>query len=196
MVVYGRFSLRATTALVGTDADDPRQQALRHLARKARALAERAADAGVLIPDVVGHLASRVGPLVAVFLLPIRNDAHHFIVECKTLRISYEIENVRVRACKLASQLLAEGVMPDDPVAHCQSAVVGDQLDVGGVLVTDGDVEGSVRLEHTGALADPVPRPGEIVVAGLLVVVLVVFIADIERWIGEDQVCKGLFRPP
>ena len=49
------------------------------------------------------------------------------------------------------------------------------------------------KEQHVHAGADPVLGPGQVLGTGLLIVVLVVFVADIERGVGEDQVREGLF---
>ena len=49
-----------------------------------------------------------------------------------------------------------------------------------------------MRLQHLLADGHPLLRPGDVVLLFDLVVVLVVFVADVERRVREDQVGKRL----
>ena len=100
-----------------------------------------------------------------------------------------EVEQVGVAAGELVLAVDAEGVVPDDPVSEVEADVaMGDHLELGDVFVADGQPEGAVRRQDAGDLGDPAARPVEVVVAGLLVVVDVVVVADVEGGVGEGQV--------
>jgi len=125
----------------GTDADYSGQEAFGHLAGEAHTLLEGSADPGVFVPDIVGHFAGGVGPFVTVFFLPVGDDPDGIGIEDEVLLIVDEVEDVRVGPGELVFHLLAEGVVPDYPVSHYKTEVVGNFFYVGGVLITDGDVE-------------------------------------------------------
>ena len=96
-----------------------------------------------------------------------------------------------MRACELFLQLLAEGVVPDNPVSHKEADLISYYFYVRGVIITYGYVEGAMGLEDFFAGGHPVFCPCDVVFAFDVVVVFIVFVADIERRIGEDEVCKG-----
>src|SRR6185312_14272662 len=99
-------------------------------------------------PDVVGELALGVGAGVAIRGLAGAGDADRVGVEGEVLLVLCEIKDVRVAAGELRLGLLAEGVVPDDPVAEVEPDLPpGDYAQVGGVLVADRQVERAGGLE-------------------------------------------------
>ena len=88
--------------------------------------------------------------------------------------------------------LLAESVVPDDPVSQVKAQFLADNPNMGGVFVPDGDIKGPRRLEHIHTCLHPVPRPVNVFVLLELVLVLVVLIPDIKRRVREHQVRKRL----
>ena len=64
------------------------------------------------------------------------------------LRILDEIEQVGVRAAELVFAVHAERVVPDDPTAGVEADLLAEQLQLGGILVADGQPERARRLER------------------------------------------------
>ena len=98
-----------------------------------------------------------------------------------------------VRACEFVFRLLAEGVVPDYPVAHKKAQLVGYDFYIRGVLIAYGYVEGTVWFEDLFTDCYPFFSPGDIVFLFDLIVVFIVFISDIELRVGEDEVDKRFF---
>lgn len=84
--------------------------------------------------------------------------------------------------------MLAERVVPDNPVAEVQADFVADDSDVGGVIVADGDIERAGWFENFFAGGHPFFCPGDVFFLFEVVVVSVVFVADIERRVSENQI--------
>src|SRR5205085_9777937 len=78
--------------------------------------------------------------------------------------------------------------MPDDPVAHGQAEAIESNLDLGRVLVADGDIEGAGRLQNPPNTGKPSIGKGEVVLTFSVVIVFVVLIANIEGRIGKGEV--------
>jgi hypothetical protein len=89
-------------------------------------------------------------------------------------------------------QLLAEGIVPDNPVPHKKSEFIGYDFDIRGETIAYSDMERAGRFENLFAYAHPLPCPGDIFIAGDLVVILVVFVADIERRVGKNKISERL----
>lgn len=143
---------------------------------------------GAEVPGVVGEFAFGVGAGVAVGGLAGAGDADGVGVEGEVFGVFGEVEDVGVGAGELGFGLLAEGVVPDDPVAHGEADFFGDDSEFGGVVIAYGEVEGAGGFE--GAMDGGHPGFGEVevVVGFFLVVVAVVEVADVEGGIGEDEV--------
>src|SRR5690606_33945755 len=104
-----------------------------------------------------------------------------------------EIEDVRVALGELLFGLLAEGVMPDDPVSHVETDLAArDHAQIGCELIADRQVKAARGLERAVHRLHPLARPVKVFLDVLLVVVAVIQVADVERRIGEAQV--GPFR--
>ena len=73
------------------------------------------------VPHVVRQLALGVGPRVAVGRLPGAGHADRVGVERELLLVLREVQDVRVAAGELVLGLLAERVVPDDPVAQVEA---------------------------------------------------------------------------
>ena len=128
---------------------------------------------------------------VGVDQLPGRGDADRRIVgvERELLRVLDEVEQVRVRAAELALAVHAERVVPDDPASAGEAQLaLADQLQLGGVLVADGQPERAVGLQHAAHGLPSTAAPVEILVVLPAVVVDVVLVADVERRIGKGQI--------
>jgi hypothetical protein len=80
--------------------------------------------------------------------------------------------------------------VPDNPVSHKKAQLVGYYFYVRGVLIAYGYVERAVGLEDLFAGGHPDFRPGDVVFAFDVVVVFIVFVADVEGRVGEDEVGK------
>ena len=158
---------------VGGGEDDAVEHADGHLAAvPAFAFAEGAADPadvpgvgggleelrgrflGAEIPHVIGKLALGVGADVVVGGLAGAGDAHGVGVEgeghvfLRLQRLLGEIEDVRVALGEFELGLLAKGVVPDDPIAQVEAELAaGDDAEVGGVFIADGEVERSGGFE-------------------------------------------------
>ena len=97
-----------------------------------------------------------------------------------------------VRTGEFIFRLLTEREVPDDPVPHEQAELIGDNFDVRGVFITDGDIKRAMWFEDLFTYAHPFFCPGDVVFLFELVVVFIVLITDIKRRIGENQVCERL----
>ena len=94
-----------------------------------------------------------------------------------------------MRAVKLLRAVDAEGVIPDDPAAAGEiQFILREQFDFGGVFVTNRDLECAVGFQDSANLCHPSAGPVEIAMIILLVVVDVVFVADVERRVSEGQI--------
>ena len=99
------------------------------------------------------------------------------------------MEEVRVRAAEPADAIHAERVIPDHPTPAGEAQfALGDQLQLRGVFVADGQPERAVGLQRPVHAGHPFPRPVDIFFAVPLVVVDVVLVADIEGRIGKRQI--------
>jgi hypothetical protein len=118
------------------------------------------------------------------------------VLKVKCLGVPDEVEEVDVAAGELLGAVDAEGVVPDDPTAAVEGDVVlGGQLQFRGVFVADGQPKRPVRLQDPVNGLHPAAAPVDVGFVVLLVVVGVVFVADVERRIGEDQIDRaGLHR--
>ena len=110
----------------------------------------------------------------------------NFALWSEILFIVDEIKDVRMWAGEFIFYLLAERVMPDYPVAHKKTKLVGYDFYVGGVLISYGYIKWAVRFEDFLAACHPIFCPGDIVFVFYLVVVFVVFVADIKGWVGKN----------
>ncbi len=61
-----------------------------------------------------------------------------------------------------------EGVIPDDPTAADQSAVLRDELEFGGIFVADSEPERAIGFENPDDFLDPLPGPVEVLVVSSL----------------------------
>ena len=113
------------------------------------------------------------------------------IVENKVFFVFYEVEDVCVGAGEFVFSLLAKGIMPDYPVSKVQAEFMTDDSDICSVIISNCDVEGTVRLQDFLACSHPVFSPGEIFILFEPVFVVVVLIAYIERGVGEYQIGEG-----
>lgn len=94
-----------------------------------------------------------------------------------------------VRTGELFSGLLAERVMPDDPVPEPKTQLSsGQDAQVGGVLVSDRQIEATGGLKKSVHLFHPLQRPIEVLRVVPTVVVPIILVADIERRIGKNQI--------
>src|SRR5579884_1647155 len=71
-------------------------------------------------PHVVRQLALRVRPRVRIRRLPRAGNADRVGVERERLLVLREVQNMRVAAGELRLGLLAEGVVPDDPIPQVE----------------------------------------------------------------------------
>jgi hypothetical protein len=94
-------------------------------------------------------------------------------------------------AGELFLHLLAEGVVPDNPVSHEETQLISYYFYIRGVLITYGYVERAAGLEDLFAGGHPVFCPCDVVFGFDFIVVLVVFVADVEGRVGKDEVDKG-----
>ena len=104
-----------------------------------------------------------------------------------------------MRAAESADAIHAERVVPDHPAPAGEAELaLCDHFQLGRVFVADGQPKRAIGLEHPFDAADPFPRPVEILFRRPLVVVDVVFVADIERRIGKGQIdaARGHFLQP
>ena len=98
-------------------------------------------------PDIIGQLALGIGANIGIGRLPRAGDAHGVGIECQVRhpRIGLllgEVQNVRVALGKHLLGLLAEGVMPDDPVAHVEADLPPrDMTQISGKLIADRKIE-------------------------------------------------------
>lgn len=158
-------------------------------------LLERSAHTGVFIPDIIRHFACRIGTFVVVEQLPIRGDANSMIVKSEVIFVLDEVKYVGVGAGKFSFKLLAERIMPYEPVAHHKAELVSYDFYICSIVIADSYVKRAVWLEDFFTDGHPVFRPGNVVFAFDLIVVFVVFVADVERRVGKDKVGKGLAGP-
>ena len=107
------------------------------------------------------------------------------------------MKQMHVRPRKLPPAIDAKCVVPHDPAA-CREPdlVLGIDLQLGGVLVPDRQPKRAARLQQAVNLFHPLPRPVDILVVGLLIVVLVIFVADVKRRIGEHEIDRAAFDLP
>src|SRR3569833_3076801 len=85
--------------------------------------------------------------------------------------------------------MLTEGVMPDQPVAQIETDLAPcDHTQIGGIIIANGQIEGAGRAQSAINRLDPLPAEIEVVFGLLSIVVAVIEIANVERWIGKDQV--------
>ncbi len=144
------------------------------------------------LPNIVGHFACRVSASVFIDELPVGWHAHRVIVELTIALVFYEIKNMRMRPGEFIFGLLTERVVPDDPVARHKPKLVGYHFHIRRVLIANRDIKRAVRLENIHTRRHPVPRPVYVIGLLHLIVILVVFITDIERRISEHQINKWL----
>lgn len=142
-------------------------------------------------PGIVGYFAAGIGPFVVIGGLPGGGNADGLVVKNEVLFVFDEIQDMGVGASEFFFRGLAEGVVPDDPVSHCEIELASDDADIGGIIVANGDPEGAVLGQDMVTGPHPVPGPGDVVVVIDVVVIPVVLIANIEGGIGEDEVHKG-----
>ena len=83
--------------------------------------------------------------------------------------------------------------MPYEPVSHKKAELVSYDFYICSIVIADSYVKRAVWLEDFFTDGHPVFRPGNVVFAFDLIVVFVVFVADVERRVGKDKVGKGLF---
>ena len=199
--------------------DDPPQQLFGHLAAvPAGPLVESAAHTrevpGVFVgveaigkvlrsqdPGVVGQPSLGISPLVAVNQLPRRRHSKCGVVgvEGELVRVLGHVEQMGVGAAELVFAVDPESVVPDDPTAAGQSVLLlQHDLQLGRVLVSDGQPEGAVGLEHADDLGGPFTAPGQVSLAFQGVLIDVVVVPDVKRRVGERQIDRpvvDLFQP-
>jgi hypothetical protein len=103
-----------------------------------------------------------------------------------------------VRAAELLLAVHTERVVPDYPAPAGEADFPGDELQFGGVFVADRQPESPRRLEDVKDPCDPLPRPVEIMLGLLRIVVDVVIVADVKRGVGEGEIdaARGDFFHP
>src|SRR5690349_10676940 len=104
------------------------------------------------------------------------------------------MEQVRVRAAELLLAVHPERVVPDDPTAAVEAGILAGNLELGGIIVPDGEPESAVGLEDAMDRGDPILRPLQVMRMLAAVVVHIVLIADIERRIGKSQIDASVWQ--
>ncbi len=89
--------------------------------------------------------------------------------------------------------LLAEGVMPDEPVPQHQFKLISNQTNIRSVVVAYCYIKRAMRFQNLLAGPHPLPRPRNVFFLLYLVLVFVVFIPDIKRGVCKYQIRKRLF---
>jgi hypothetical protein len=99
-----------------------------------------------------------------------------------------------MRAGEFIFRLLSERVVPDNPVStdHLQH-IFSDYFHLCRVIVADSDIKRAGRFKGIAAGRHPLSCPVDIVLFFFLVVVFVVFVADVKRGVCENKVCKRRF---
>ena len=138
-------------------------------------------------PGVIRQAAFGMGAGVGVNELPSRWDADGIDIKREIARIFNEVKKMRVATGEFLFAMNAECVIPDHPAAATETKLLGDYFQFGGIFVADGEPESAVGAERAMDAGHPLARPIQIMVVRLTVVVNVVFVADVERRIGERQ---------
>ena len=140
-------------------------------------------------PSVVRQTARGVGARVVIDQLPRRRHSDLVCLEREPLRILDHLKQMGVRAAEFVLAVHAERVVPDDPTAADQPMLpLHQDLQLGSVLVANGQPERPVVLQDPHDLADPLAAPLQILVVVHVVAVHVVFVTDVERRIGKRQI--------
>ena len=141
-------------------------------------------------PRIVRQAAFRIGSFVVVdqFACGWNSIVEIVGAKCEVLWILDEVEQVSVRATELLLAIHTERVIPDDPTAAMETDVLARQFQLGRVLVADRQPKGSVALQDSMNGRDPIAGPGEIVIPFQLVVVDIIFVADVEWRVRERQI--------
>ena len=188
--------------------DDAAEQLFRHLtAVKSGPLFERAGNArevpGVFgrseaarqilrsqDPRIVRQAAGGVGPIVGIHQLPGRGDAvlQLFGPEGELLGVFDKVKQVGVRPAELILAVHAKRVVPDDPTTRVETDLLAGNFEFGRVLVADSQPERARLFQRAVDRRNPRPRPIEIATMFLAVAIDVIFVADVERRIGEGQI--------
>src|SRR5580692_9261144 len=107
------------------------------------------------------------------------------------------MEEMRVAAAEFLGAIDSEGVIPHDPAAAMKTQVVLEcQLQLGRIVIANCQPKCAVRLQDTLDFPAPHPRPLDELLAGTTVFVNVVFIADVERRVREDEIDRFRLQLP
>src|SRR5437870_1113872 len=98
------------------------------------------------------------------------------------------MKQVRMAAAELLRTVHPERVVPDDPAPAAEPQVSEGHLQFSREIVPDRQPEGAARLQDAMDFLAPFSAPCQVVVGILAVVINVVIIADVEGWVGKDQV--------
>jgi hypothetical protein len=89
--------------------------------------------------------------------------------------------------------MLAEGIVPDDPIATDQSQFFANNTYMCGVFGADSDIERPGGLQHIDTGRHPIPRPMQILIFFERVLVVIVLIANVKRRIGKGKIGERFF---
>jgi hypothetical protein len=69
-----------------------------------------------------------------------------------------------------------------------EADLLGFDLQFRSVLVADGQPKRAVGFQHAMHTLDPPSTPAQVVVGAFRIVVDVVLVANVERWVGKNQI--------
>src|SRR5262249_23234811 len=118
-----------------------------------------------------------------------RRHANVVSVKGELFWIFNEVKQVGMTAAEFLCAVDAEGVVPNYPASAAEAQVsLEDQLQFRCILIANRQPKGTSTFEDAANALAPRLCPGQIMVSFLPVVIDVIFIADIEGWIGEGKV--------
>ena len=149
----------------------------------------RSNDPGIIWQATIGvgsivrvdQLASRLNPDLGI-------DAS----ERNVLFVFDEVKQMGVGPAETVLAIDAKGVIPNDPAATMEASLLSFDFKLRRILVANGQPKRPIGFERAVNAFDPLATPTEIIFSRLFIVVDIVFIADIERGIGEHQIDTAL----
>src|SRR4051812_15841183 len=124
--------------------------------------------------------------------LPGRRYANGRRIEDKFLRVLHEMKQVRVASAELVLAVDAEGVIPDHPASAVKSQFsLENELCFRGELVPNRQPECSRGLKRANQHLAPFSSPAKVFVRGSTVLVNIVFVSDVEWWVGEGKIDRS-----